>query len=533
VLAFVRTTDSGWGIHAVNADGSQERRLIYHNQALAYPDWSPSGAAGASQVIFHKHQSDQVWSIYVIDEDGGNERRLSNADAQDAAPVWSPDGARIAFSRDGDIWLMNADGSEPRLLVDDPEHASGLDWSPDGSRIVFESNRDGDSEIYLVDADGSSLKQLTTNQGEDWWPVWSPAGAPGGEQIAFMSDRDGDMEIYVMNTNGGNVRQLTYNEVDDSGPAWSPDGTRIAFASNRDTGLPFDSDIYIMNADGSDPQRITEKAGMEWGIDWRPGTDQDPDQAETADQTGSDQFPDLRITILADNYLHDERLALEWGFSALVEYGEHVLLFDTSGPGGTMLQNMALLGIDPASIDTVVISHEHGDHTGGLIPLLEAGAGPTVYLLGSTPDRFKREIAALAELVEVSEPVEIVPGLYTTGEVTANPPEQGLVIRTGSGTVVLTGCAHPGIVRMVRRGQNVVQLGSEGAQPPVALVVGGYHRANDSAEQVQRVISSLRSLGVLKVCPTHCTGDLTIALFEEAFGEDYVRGGAGQVISIP
>lgn len=533
MLAFVRTTDSGWGIHAANADGSQERRLIYHNQALAYPDWSPSGAAGALQIIFHKHQSDQVWSIYVMDGDGGNERRLSDAETQDAAPVWSPDGSLIAFSRDGDIWLMNADGSDQRLLVDDPEYANGVDWSADGSRIIFASSRDGDSEIYLVDADGTNLKQLTTNEVEDWWPVWSPAGAPGGEQIAFMSDRDGDMEIYVMNTNGGNVRQLTDNQVEDSDPTWSPDGSRIAFSSNRDSGIPFDTDIYIMNADGSDPQRITDKTGMEWGIDWRPAAGQDPDQTGTADQTGTGQFPDLRITILADNYLHDERLALEWGFSALVEYGEHVLLFDTSGPGGTMLQNMARLGIDPASIDTVVISHEHGDHTGGLIPLLEAGAGGTVYLLGSTPDRFKHEVAALAELVEVSEPVEIVPGLYTTGEVTANPPEQGLVIRTASGTVILTGCAHPGIVRMVMRGQNVVQQGSEGAQPPVALVVGGYHMANDSAAQVQRVIASLRSLGVLKVCPTHCTGDLTIALFEEAFGDDYIRGGAGQVISIP
>jgi Tol biopolymer transport system component/pimeloyl-ACP methyl ester carboxylesterase len=262
VLAFIRTSESGWGIYAINADGSDQRRLRFHAQALAYPEWSPDG----SQIAFHKHQSDQVWSINVMDPDGSNEKRLTNTRTQDADPVWSPDGSQIVFARNGDLWVMNADGTDQRQLMDDPVFGCCIDWSPDGSQLAFESERDGNAEIYTVDADGSNQRRLTENEAEDWWPAWSPDSA----QIAFMSDRDGDWEIYVMDANGGDLRQLTENSADDREPAWSPDGTRIAFVSSRDSGLPNDSEIYVMEADGTDQQRITEKHGFEWGIDWRP-----------------------------------------------------------------------------------------------------------------------------------------------------------------------------------------------------------------------------------------------------------------------
>jgi hypothetical protein len=273
VLAFVRTLDNGWGIYLVNADGSDQRRILFHGQGVAYPEWSPDGG----QIAFHKHQSDQVWSINVMEVQdvlsgqgtgGSNEKRLTHTETQDAGPVWSPDGSQIAFSRDGDIWVMNGDGSDPRLLLDDPVYASGADWSPDGSQIVFESGRDGKAEIYVVQADGSNPQRLTHNDAEDWWPVWSPDGT----QVAFMSDLDGDWEIFVMDGDGGNLRQLTHNEFDDTDPAWSPDGARIAFSSNRLSGIPFDTEIFIMESDGSNPQQITAEAGFEWGIDWWPAT---------------------------------------------------------------------------------------------------------------------------------------------------------------------------------------------------------------------------------------------------------------------
>jgi Tol biopolymer transport system component/pimeloyl-ACP methyl ester carboxylesterase len=266
VLAFVRTTESGWGIYVINADGSQQRRLLFHEEALAYPEWSPDGR----KIAFHKHHSDEVWSIHVMDADGSNANRLTDTETRDAGPVWSPDGSQIAFSRDGDIWLMNADGSEQRELMSDPVSSCCIDWTPGGDRIAFESERDGNAEIYTMNADGSGQRRLTDSEAEDWWPAWSPDGS----QIAFMSARDGDWEIHEMGADGGGLRQLTENSVEDRGPAWSPDGTRIAFVSNRATGLPNDTEIYIMNADGTDPQRITEKAGFEWGVDWQPSPSQ-------------------------------------------------------------------------------------------------------------------------------------------------------------------------------------------------------------------------------------------------------------------
>ena len=264
VLAFVRARERGWGIYVINADGSGQRRILFHGQALAYPEWSPDG----SQIAFHKHQSDEIVSINVMDADGNNERRLTQTETYDTAPFWSPDGKQIVFTRDEDIWVMNADGSDQRLLMDDPIASNGADWSPDGSQIMFESGRDGNTEIYVMEPDGSNLRRLTNNETEDWWPTWSPDGS----QIAFMSILDGDWEIYVMDADGGNLRQLTENNVDDRGPAWSPDGTRIAFVSNRDTGLRNDTEIYVMNADGTDQHWIIKKSGFEWGVDWRPST---------------------------------------------------------------------------------------------------------------------------------------------------------------------------------------------------------------------------------------------------------------------
>jgi 7,8-dihydropterin-6-yl-methyl-4-(beta-D-ribofuranosyl)aminobenzene 5'-phosphate synthase len=524
VLAFVRTRESGWGICVMNADGNEHRQILFHGQGLAYPEWSPDG----SQIAFHKHQSDDVYSINVINVDGSNERRLTNTETQDAAPAWSPDGSQIVFTRNGDIWVMNADGSDQRLLMDDPVAANGAEWSPDGTKIVFESGRHGNTEIYVMGSDGSDLQRLTNNEAEDWWPTWSPDGS----QIAFMSTLDKDWEICVVDANGKNLRQLTDNQVDDRGPAWSPDGTRIAFVSNRDTGLQNDTEIYVMNADGSDQQRIIEKSGFEWGVDWRPMVTQEFSQPDITPTTLPVDVEGLRITILYDNYLYDERLTSEWGFAALVEYSGHIVLFDTGGTG-TLMENMRLLGIDPRAIEAVVLSHEHMDHIGGLTHLLAQADQPTVYMLASFPAGFKNTIAGLTNVVEVTQTMEIYPGIHTTGSVAGVIREQALAIMTAEGSVIITGCAHPGIARMVREGRRSLQPEVDDEYDPVELVVGGFHLSGESPAQIERVIVTMQSLNVQRISPTHCTGDVAIAMFAEAFGDGYIPGGAGKVIVLP
>jgi len=233
----------------------------------------------------------------------------------------------------------------------------------------------------------------------------------------------------------------------------------------------------------------------------------------------------VRFTILYDNNAHDPALETDWGFACLAELDHATVLFDTGGDGPTLLDNMETLGVDPQAIDAVALSHNHGDHTGGLDALLDTGARPTVYVPASFPSAFKRDVAARTELVEVTGPAEILAGVHTTGEIGSSIVEQALVVETDAGPVVLTGCAHPGIVSMVRGAKEV-------APGDVALVVGGFHLRSASRRRVGQIIDALRELGVERVAPTHCTGDEARQMFAEAFGDDCTLAGVGQTFRI-
>ena len=191
-------------------------------------------------------------------------KRLSDVIIPDAAK--RPIGDLLVFSssRDGEteIYVMRPDGSSLTQLTHNESWDGAPRWSPDGRHIAFGSLRDGDSEIYVMGADGSNVTQLTHNGASDWSPKWSP----DGRRIAFHSDRDGDFEIFVMAADGSYVMQLTHNDVTDAVPGWSPDGRRIAFQSERDG----DFEIYVMGADGSDVTQLTDSGGADWDAAWSP-----------------------------------------------------------------------------------------------------------------------------------------------------------------------------------------------------------------------------------------------------------------------
>jgi 7,8-dihydropterin-6-yl-methyl-4-(beta-D-ribofuranosyl)aminobenzene 5'-phosphate synthase len=229
----------------------------------------------------------------------------------------------------------------------------------------------------------------------------------------------------------------------------------------------------------------------------------------------------MNLTVVFDNNAFDPRLRTGWGFAAWLEYEGHTLLFDTGADGPTLLTNLAALGMDPQVVEAVVLSHMHGDHTGGLASLLAANPEVTVYLPQAFPTQFKEEVrAAGATVVEVTGPVEILPGLWSTGAMGTDIVEQALVARAEDGLVVVTGCAHPGVDDMVARAAEV-------GQNDIALVVGGFHLGSATQGRVEAIVDAFRRLGVRQVAPCHCTGDAARAIFQQAYGPDYFACGVG------
>jgi 7,8-dihydropterin-6-yl-methyl-4-(beta-D-ribofuranosyl)aminobenzene 5'-phosphate synthase len=246
----------------------------------------------------------------------------------------------------------------------------------------------------------------------------------------------------------------------------------------------------------------------------------------------------MRIAVVYDNRSLHRQLSPAWGFSCLV--GDD-LLFDTGGDGPRLLSNMERMGLDVGGIKSVVLSHAHGDHTGGLAGLLAVNKGITVYLPRSSSSRFREQVKARARVVEVLEPMEIAEGIYTTGEMRSGLVEQALVLVTnqgssassgrgpsagsGRGLVVITGCAHPGIVRIVKKAKEMLD-------GEVYLVMGGFHLSVVSTKAVEGVIADFRRLGVQKVAPCHCTGKEAMKMFAAEYGDDFIEVGVGMVLDI-
>ena len=235
----------------------------------------------------------------------------------------------------------------------------------------------------------------------------------------------------------------------------------------------------------------------------------------------------VEIRIAYDNTAATAGFTEDWGFSAVVAAGGQTVLFDSGTDPDVFMRHLERLGIDPAAITAAVISHHHADHRGGVFRFALKNREAPVYFLESFPKRvFDLAWAVAMRIQRVKGPLEVAPGMFTTGEIPGPIPEQALVVESPAGLVILVGCGHPGLARMVETAARQHPSGK------IRLVLGGFHMMRWDDEQIQAEIERLKALGVEQVAPAHCTGERAKRLFRSAWGRNYLAAGAGRRIVV-
>jgi 7,8-dihydropterin-6-yl-methyl-4-(beta-D-ribofuranosyl)aminobenzene 5'-phosphate synthase len=268
-----------------------------------------------------------------------------------------------------------------------------------------------------------------------------------------------------------------------------------------------------------------------------------------------------QITVLYDAFGKTSTMQKDWGYAALVEYDGKRILFDTGNNPDVLAQNAKAKGVDLSKLDFVVMSHRHGDHMGGLTYLLKVNPTVKIYapkegfgVYGADlPSSFYRKDTSLppeqryydggppevmrfgsawpgANFQLVDKNSEISPDIHLIALVSDKPGtlelrELSLAINTPDGMVIVVGCSHPGIDKIVEAASTI--------NPRIHLIAGGFHLVVASDSEIEKIVTALRDrLKVEYVAPGHCTGEPAFTALKKAFGDRYLYAGLGTTLAL-
>jgi TolB protein len=267
-IAYDSLRNGNVDVFVMEADGSTPVRLTTNAAQDRAPAFSPDG----SRIAFHSLRNGNA-DLYLMNADGSGVFRLTSDTANELQPTWSPDGTRLAYAKMNpstgthDIWMIRADGTGATAVVSHPANDIRPSFSPDGTKILFQSDRDGNSEIYLVPVGPSGatgpVVNLSHHPAEDTDPVFTVDGA----QVVFVSDRVGvRTRLFKMYPDGTLQTELPGTADLDKDPAMAPDGTAVVFAGQRGTSA---EEIWSLNMTTGVPRRLTLDSFADRSPDWQ------------------------------------------------------------------------------------------------------------------------------------------------------------------------------------------------------------------------------------------------------------------------